>query len=216
MAALVSYRLPPRNAVIALLVVVAHVVVIAWMLHAALSPVPVAPSVRETLLWLSLAPRAKVQPPQTPAIKPEKRPAVAPTRLPDYPAIASPPTPDASSLEGLHAFLFNCTPENLANLTPEQRAQCASPGSKPHDSVDYADHSGRAHQAARWAHDLARKQAPLLLPCANAQGISPLATLACLGKSLVTGFDLNAPGYADKPDEAHVPNGGDPPDGPRR
>jgi hypothetical protein len=114
----------------------------------------------------------------------------------------------------LHLYLFDCSPENDANLMQEQRAQCARAAPKHDDSVDYADHTDRSHDSVRWARGLARQQAPTLLPCMSSQGVGVgLATFGCLGKGLVSGFDLDdESGYGGGPPaEAQVPNGGDPP-----
>jgi len=104
------------------------------------------------------------------------------------------------------------------NLTPEQQAACASAssGMKRDDSVDFADHTNRVRDAALWARQKARKNGPLLLPCASTQSIYATlstATLACLANGAINGMDLDArPMYGDKPqDEGHVPNNGDPP-----
>jgi hypothetical protein len=118
---------------------------------------------------------------------------------PDYRTITIAPMTGQTDLGALHGFLFDCAPENLINLTAEQRAGCvtANAGPKPDDSVDYADHTNRSKNAVRWARGLMRKQQPLLLPC-----MPPgLATLICLGKGISGGgFDLDMqPSYGDKP-----------------
>ena len=138
-----------------------------------------------------------------------------PFHYPDYSKINLPPTQGETDLGAMHGFLFDCAPENLNNLSPEQRAQCAtaSAGQRPDDFVDYADHTDRSKNAVRWARGLMRKQQPLLLPCMPPLS---LAALICLGKGAADGgFDLDAqPNYGDKPQVLHVPNNGDEPNGP--
>jgi hypothetical protein len=140
--------------------------------------------------------------------------------LPDSHAFTVPAMKDndAKALQGLGRALFDCRPENLSTLTPEEQADCASAssGMKKDDSVDFADHSDRVRDAALWARQKARKNGPLLLPCASTQSIYATlstATLACLADGAINGMDLDArPMYGDKPkDEGHVPNNGDPP-----
>jgi len=218
--AVALYRSASRaKPAIALLVTALHAVLIAWMLHATISSRPAEMPLKETTVFFVPAPHPKVELPREKAKPSARHEQKLSPRVFDYPPVTAqqPPATGGAGLEGLHAFLFDCALENLANLTPEQRAQCAGTAPKSNDSVDYADHADRSHNAARWARGLARKQQPLLLPCMSPQGFNPLGTLMCLGNGLKNGIDVDAqPGYGDKPQEVHVPNGGDPPDGPRR
>lgn len=192
-----------------------NIVLVAALLQAMVERAPPLRAPKESITWLSLPP--KPQPHETPAARP--RLATAPLGIiPGTHAITVPPATSGADLKGLHDFLFDCTAQNLAGLPPEQRAHCKGVlGPRPDDdSVDFADHTARSHDAARWARARDRKNGPLLLPCASptAAGIG-LGTLLCLGNGLVNGFDLDAqPGYADTPVEPHVPNNGDPPDAP--
>jgi hypothetical protein len=193
--------------------IVLHVAIVAALLQATVGRTPPVQPSKELIAWLSLP--SKPQPHEAPAV-PQPR-ATAPFRIiPDGRAITLQPAANGTDLKGLHNF--DCTAQNLADLPPEQRAQCKGVlGPRPEDdSVDFADHTGRSHDAARWARGRDRKNGPLLLPCASptAAGIG-IGTLICLGNGLANGFDLDAqPGYADKPVETHVPNNGDPPDAP--
>jgi hypothetical protein len=192
-----------------------NVAIVAALLQTTIGRTPPEQPPNESIIWLSLPP--KPRPHVTPAApRRPQRPAIELLRIiPGTRAITLPP---AADLKGLHDFLFVCTAQNLADLPPEQRAQCKGVlGPRPDDdTVDFADHTSRSRDAARWARERDRKNGPLLLPCAspNAAGIG-IGTLLCLGNGLVNGFDLDAqPGYADKPVEIHVPNNGDPPDAP--
>ncbi len=175
-------------------------------------------SAREMLVWFMLAPKPQTPIPNPEQAKPRKRVHMTLPQIPDYRTLTLPPVAGGPNLNGFHLFLFDCAPENLIKLTAEQRAQCAiaSAGMKPNDSVDYADHTNRSRYAAHWARGLARKQQPLLLPCASPEGVGfGLGTLFCLAKGLTDGFDTdNQTGYGDKPVHLHVPNNGDPPNGP--
>lgn len=195
-------------------VVLLHVGIIAALLHALHISWPTSAPSHEHIVWFTLSPKPlPVDRAKTPA-KLRARVTSTPFRYPDYSRINLPPSPGETDLGALHGFLFDCAPQNLINLTPEQRAHCvtANAGEKPDDSVDYADHTDRSKNAVRWARGLMRRQQPTLLPC-----MPPgLATLICLGKGISGGgFDLDMqPSYGDKPQDVHVPNNGDPPNGP--
>jgi hypothetical protein len=222
MAASAIGSFPTRRIAVATLVLVLHAAFIALLVRATLSYAPTQTQTREQLYWLTLRiqPKFQAQPkPETPTLPVRHTHAHTPSRtrapsMPDYRGIAFPPASSEADLKGLHLFLFDCSLENQANLSPEQRAQCAQAKKKPDDSVDYADHTDRSQDATHWARGRDRKNQPLLLPCASPQGAGiSLGTLICLGHGLVNGFDLdNMPGYADKPTATHVPNNGDPPD----
>jgi hypothetical protein len=114
-----------------------------------------------------------------------------------------PPTP-APDVRGFGQALLGCAPENLANLDEVQRSRCGKFGALPsHDpgAVDYADHG--VPGAKRWARELARKNAPLLLPCGNPRAADPVYTGACILANIANGFTFkqqyeNQPGYSDK------------------
>ncbi len=204
--------IPARKFVGAAGVVLLHVGVIAALLNALYRPAPPIESSPEHIVWFRLAP--KPLPVEKAIVPPKQRPRVlsTPFHYPDYSKINLPPTTGETDLGALHGFLFDCAPENLNNLTAEQRAQCAtaSAGRKPDDSVDYADHTDRSKNAIRWARGLMRKQQPLLLPCMPP--LNPIATVICLTKGASQGFDLDSqPSYGDKQEDLHVPNNGDPP-----
>ena len=69
--------------------------------------------------------------------------------------------------------------------------------------MDYADHTDEVPGAKRWARELARKQAPLLLPCGNPRAADPVYTGACIIANIANGFTFqkqyeNQPAYFDK------------------
>lgn len=215
MRAATTRDLPMRKFAGAAAVLVLHVVIVAVFLRATLAPrISLAPA-RESILILSALPKS---PPKA-KVKHPARAAAATFHYPDYSKIVLPPLPEnsAATAGGLHESLFDCRVDTIANLTQEQRARCAdaSGGIKSNDSLDFADHTNRSRDAAHWARGRARKNGPLLLPCASPQSIyatASLATLLCAGDALVNGLGPDdLPGYADQPEETHIPNGGDPP-----
>ena len=207
-----------RRAAGAAIVLLLHGSVIFLLLQSTWRKVPTALP-HETTIWLSLPQSPlKSKPVNTPSTAPvaaAETPELAPA-LPKSHAITLPPMPEVNALQGLHGSLFDCAPENLANLSAEQRAHCraAAGAPAPYDpnAVDYADHSGKIPGAQRWAREAARKNAPLLLPCASPAGIGvSIGTAICIGKGVLNGFDLeHKQEYFDKADDPRVPNNGDP------
>lgn len=200
------------------LVVVLHVAIIAALLTLSQEKIAAPRGVPgEELIWLLPPPKKPVVAP-TPghASLPQATVAAPRNPLPDYRGITIPDAPLASapSLGGLHGALFGCA--DLDKLSPEERARCGSALAVPDDTVDFRDGVGRSRSAALWEHGRQRKNAPLLLPCMNPNGFSPLGTAFCLAQSAAQGsFRVEEqPGYADPQTVIHLPNNGDPPDHP--
>ena len=145
----------------------------------------------------------------------QQAPKPAPTRaavqsVPETSPPAEPPAPavptPAPDIRGVGQALVGCAPENLANLDEAQRSRCRKSGALPsHDpnALDYADHSNKVPGAKRWERELARKNAPLLLPCGNSRRADPVYTGACVIANIANGFTFkqqyeNQPGYSDK------------------
>ena len=194
----------------ALAVIALHVLILALFLRGTFYAARIAAPAREITVRLLPLPPPKL---------PEKVRPAPPIRvivpLPHAQAPIATPQAPGGSIEGLHQYLFGCAPEDLDKLTPEQRAQCPmtfNPGANAPDNV--LNLPSRAHDAPHWQRALARKQNPLLLPCANAAGLplTPQAVL-CVVNGAINGFgDLDeAPGYGDPPPvQVRVPNNGDP------
>ncbi|MBV9990217.1 MAG: hypothetical protein JOZ72_02905 [Alphaproteobacteria bacterium] len=195
----------------AALVAALHVAIVAMLLQAGLMP-RLLRTAHETILYLT-----PPKPPVAAEPAPPPPPAPAPiVRLPQaLPKPAPPPLPgvDLKSLEGFGRTLLDCSPQNIANLAPEDRHRCDALSLKPRGDVDFADHTDRSRDAALWARGRARKNAPMLLPCMNSRGLGMgLGTVLCLAKGATQGFRADEQqSYGDAPPEqVHVPNGGDP------
>jgi len=118
----------------------------------------------------------------------QERPVVVPLpEMEDLPTLAVPSFPHLSELEapamgagalpnilrgpvpagGLNISLFNCSLENQANLSAQQRAQCQwsagalAEGREP----DLLGERSHVEDNARWANALAHRKSPLILPC---------------------------------------------------
>jgi hypothetical protein len=208
MAATALAGMPWRKIASAIAVLVLHVAIAILLLRATMSPPRIVNAVRETIIYL-----VQPEPLKKKAGPTRSVPSAAAARAPDHRGYFVPRTngiesgPAAAPLD-----LLDCRPENLVNLTPEQRARCHAP--KPSGVPDYADHSREIPGAVRWAREKQRKNGPALLPCASTQSIFATlstATLLCLAHGAVDGFDPDsAPMYGDRPEETHVPNNGDP------
>jgi hypothetical protein len=200
----------------ALLVVLFHGLIIVTLLRTSVHIAEKPPPAREIVVRFvpSSAPaaaRPETQPPPVRLISP-------PATVSPAPGEETPPaTNDTGSLRGLYLYLYECTPENFANLTEAEKAKCAqaSLSPVPNDTRSLLNQPSRAKDAPRWQRALARKKAPLLLPCMHPNGL-PLSpdVLYCLGKAAVKGSfgDLDqAPGYGNPPPvEIDSPHNGDP------
>jgi hypothetical protein len=204
-------ELPRRKVAGATAVVVLHIAIVAVLLNATIVRGIFRAAPRETILLLPPLPK-----PEPKRIEPSARRIVPTFKLQDYRGVTLPQTGDGTSkaLPGLGFQLLDCRIENISKLTEEQRVLCAktSTGPAPDGSVDFADHSDHVHDAALWARQKARKNGPMLLPCAHNSGLGvDLGTLACLGNGIINGFKRDEMAqYGDRPEEYHVPNNGDP------
>jgi len=154
---------------------------------------------------------ARLPKPRTRRQAPKPVPPVAAIQpLPQIPSLAEPLTPTvptpAPDIRGFGQALFGCAPENFTNLDEAQRSRCRKLGafsSYDPSAMDYADHSDRVPGAKRWNLELARKKAPLLLPCGNSKALDPVYTGACIIANIANGFTFkkqyeNQPAYFDK------------------
>lgn len=209
---MIAASFEPRKLAGAAAVLILHLIVIAALLSATRWHDVRIAAEKEIILQL-IPPKApaKLKPPKAQAAKPKSVHEPAPAFVPPS-TFTPPPSATAPALNGLNHQLFGCSPDQLATATPEERAACASASLGPRydpGATDWRDHTNRSKNAAQWARDRARKNAPLLLPCMSPDGFSPLYTAYCLAKTAVTGkIDTEGQqGYQDMPD--HIANEGD-------
>lgn len=192
------------NAIGAILAIGVQLVLLAIFLNHQTRP---AAQHRETIVMLPIT-KFLQRPPSKPPKPETQKPQTSPPPMFAVPNFKTPPK-DQDKMKVMHGLMFQCGLGNLEKWSAEQRAQCAPllGAITPKDTPDYADHTNRSHNAARWARARTRKNAPTLLPCMPP---SP-ASLFCLGNGLSDGFDLDAqPGYFDRPRTVTVPNNGEP------
>ena len=207
-----------RKPAVAILVLSLHAALLAFLVQRDRWPAAQQRFSGPEIVFVRIAPPApesprEHRPHRAQSPKPRAR-IVSPFVLAPFTA---PPTRAPSGLSDLHGGLFDCAPETLAGLKPEQRAECGHTASAmAHRNPDVIPWPNNKYAPTkntwRWARNVQRKNAPPLLPCANPTGISPIATALCLANAAVNGFDAeHKPEYFDHPEQVGVPNGGDPP-----
>jgi hypothetical protein len=196
-----------HRAISILLVLILHTLLILALHRFMVSPAALVPERRLFEMIIST-----VRPPEPGTGKKAARPArtrAAVEPVPSLPPSEPVPAP-APDIRGFGQALSGCAPENFANLDERQRSRCRTIGALPSydpGAVDYADHSGQVPGAGRWQRELARKNAPFLLPCGNARRADPVYTAACIVGTIADGFTFqkqyeNQPAYFDKSGKA--------------
>jgi hypothetical protein len=109
------------------------------------------------------------------------------------PSLAPPvETPD---IRGLGQALLACAPENLVNLTSEQRAHCHSGFSAPDESA-LAQPSSHVKDPLRRAAEMKARNTPLRIPCTTVidapvgggTAAVPMADPFCVVEGAIKGF----------------------------
>lgn len=176
---------------------------VAMILLSSQRPAPLPAPARETILLLHPLPKTA---PQSIDARGRAR-RTAPVIIPILPPMAPPLSlAPPSGIAGFGRSLFGCAPENFTTLDEALRSRCrklgAFSGYDP-SAMDYADHSDKVPGAKQWERELARKKAPLLLPCGNSRSADPVYTGACIIANIANGFTFkeqyeNQPAYFDK------------------
>jgi len=200
-----------RRAISILLVLILHALLIVALLRSTVRPQTSALMLETHLSEIIInTARPSGQGTRKEAPKPAPAPAAAqsvpPTLIPREPLILQIPTP-APDITGLGQALMGCAPENFTNLDEAQRSRCRKLGALPaYDpgAVDYADRTDKVPGARQWELELARKKAPLLLPCGNSRSADPVYTGACIVANIANGFTFkrqyeDQPAYFDEP-----------------
>jgi hypothetical protein len=157
----------PQRAISALLVLLLHVLLLFAFLQFLVKPQSAGLPKAERLLELMIS-MPKVAAPPPPAAPARQR---APTRVQPggehsgaMPSLAPPAlTPD---IRGLGQALLGCAPENLINLTPEQRAHCHSGFSAP-DERAMAEPPSHVKDPLRRAAEMKARNTLLRIPCTS-------------------------------------------------
>jgi len=132
----------------------------------------------------STAPRSRLAPSRP-------RPGgVTSGQMPSYAPPVAPP-----DLTGLGQALFGCAPENLTNLTPDQRAHCTNGFTRPDDNA-LVEPNSHVKDPLRREAEMRAKNTPGRVPCTGVAKVSGLAgstaafTLdpVCVLDGLINGF----------------------------
>lgn len=187
----------PQRAISALLVLLLHALLLLALLQFLVKPQNAGTSHPERLLELMISmPRAPTPPPPPAAPRGQRAPVrVQPggERSGAMPSLAPPVlTPD---IRGFGQALLGCAPENLANLTPEQRAHCPGGFSRPDDSAVLQPPS-HVKDPLRRAAEMKARNALLRVPCTAVVGAPvgggsvavPMADPFCLMGGAIEGF----------------------------
>lgn len=187
-----------QRAVSALAVLLLHALLLFALLHFLVRPQDASLPVAERILEFVISPPKVVAPTPVPPAAP-RRQRIPVQALPGgeqsgaMPSLAPPvPTPD---IRGLGQALLGCAPENLSNLTPEQRAHCHSGFSRP-DETAVIEPPSHVKDPARRAAEMAARNAKVRVPCTSVidapvgggTAAVPMVDPACLIGGAVKGF----------------------------
>jgi hypothetical protein len=183
-----------QRAISALLVLLLHALLLFAFLQFLVKPQGAGIANPERLLELMISMPRVSAPPAAPA---RQR---APVRVHPggeqsggMPSLAPPAlTPD---IRGLGEALLGCAPENLVNLTPEQRTRCHSGFSRPDDSA-VVEPPSHVKDPLRRAAEMKARSTPLRIPCTSVidapvgggTAAVPMADPFCVVGGVIKGF----------------------------
>jgi len=98
-------------------------------------------------------------------------------------------------IRGLGQALLGCAPENLSNLTPEQRSHCPGGFSRPDDSA-VTEPPSHVKDPVRRAAEMRARNTPLRIPCTSVidapvgggTAAVPMVNPVCMVEGAVKGF----------------------------
>jgi hypothetical protein len=102
---------------------------------------------------------------------------------------------------GLGQALFGCAPENIPNLTPDQRAHCTNGFTRPDDNA-LVEPRSHVQDPARREAEMRTKNTPGRVPCTSlaevqtfdSSAVVPMVDPVCALGGLINGFrPLNGP-----------------------
>jgi hypothetical protein len=141
-------------------VVLVHLLLIGFILSGLPKSMSAPRKARE--MFLLLMPKPEPQKKLLPRDTATRRTMRAPAY---FPQIVSPRAPAATKLS---IPLFDCAPENLGNLSPQDQAKCAGRGITPPDGASVALRS-HVRDPARRAEELAGRRAPARVSCTRTE-----------------------------------------------
>jgi len=106
-------------------------------------------------------------------------------------------TPPATDLRAFGNALFGCAPENLNNLTPEQRSHCSGFAAMPRDEGAVGEPRSLVKDLPRRQAELAARNTPARVPCTSLrskslgpgfQDTGAMVDPLCVLNGLINGF----------------------------
>ena len=145
----------------AALVAAIHFLFVVFLLASLPAGIFALPSAREMFFVLRPAPKPQRLPRQIVRSGPQRKPFPLFRYAPSTAIMIAP-----DSKNGLSLSLFGCAPENLANLTPDQRAHC---GDALRSASLAAEFPGAPHDLSldpgRWKQAIRARNTPVRVPC---------------------------------------------------
>ena len=142
-----------------MLVLLLHLALLLGLLHAVTTPLQ-PPSIQAREMILRLMPRLK----STPAKQAAPRAVASPQLRSPVVPLVPPPLATTPDLSGFGRSLFGCAPENLGNLSREERAHCDTGPMRP-DGNAMAEPRSHVKDPSRRAAEMAAKNRPGHVPC---------------------------------------------------
>jgi hypothetical protein len=188
-----SYR---RRAASILLVSGLHAALLFALLHFMVQPQTGPAPMAERLLEMIIRPQAIVAPSLPPPRQWAQVPRVQRQGPVAAPAPSLAPPAQAPDIRALGRALTGCAPENLSNLSPDERAHCPDALHKPDDSV-LAMQRSHVKDPARRAAEMAAKNGQPRIACTSIKEFKtpagsvavPMLDPGCAVKGAVNGFE---------------------------
>jgi hypothetical protein len=181
-----------------LLVALLHALLLFALLHFLVQPQRAIIAAPERLLEMIIS-TARPPAPVPAAPAPRRKPVpVLPAPGGEHsgamPSLAPPVA--APDITGLGQALFGCAPENIPNLTPDQRAHCTNGFTRPDENA-VIEPKSHVKDPARRAAEMATKNPPGRVPCTSITEVQtslststlvPMVDPACAIGGLLHGF----------------------------
>jgi|HubBroStandDraft_5_1064220.scaffolds.fasta_scaffold75490_2 hypothetical protein len=189
-------QLAASRALSLVLVVLLHALLLFAVLHFMVTAQRSARPAPERLLEMIISTARKPLP--APMTAPPSKPMAAPQRGGEYKGVMPSYAPPAAApdVTGLGQALFGCAPENIPNLTPDQRAHCTNGFTRPDDNA-LIEPKSHVQDPARREAEMRTKNTPGRVPCTSLTEVQtslsgntlvPMVDPVCAIGGLLNGF----------------------------
>jgi hypothetical protein len=186
----------PQRAVSFLLVLLLHALLLFAVLHFMVNPqTAVLRNSRPLLEMIINTARPPIPVPaaqrRSPTASPRQQGSAHSGAMPTFTPPAAEP-----DIKGLGQSLFGCAPENLPNLTPDQRGHCTNEFTRPNDDA-VTEPPSHVKDPLRRAAEVRAKNTTSRVPCTTITEVpagggnvaAPVVDPLCAVKGLINGFD---------------------------